>query len=138
MTVIEWRSEFSTGIASVDHEHRTLITLINRLGAELARAPAGGCAGGGDVGSGLLSEIHAAIAAHFALEEKVMLERRFQEFAAHKADHERLLDEIREIMEGYERGGYAGERDRLSRRLETWFTRHFRTLDARFHKWTVE
>ena len=29
--LIEWRNEFETGIAEVDHEHRELVDLINTL-----------------------------------------------------------------------------------------------------------
>ncbi len=31
MVLIEWRTEFETGIADVDHEHRELVDLINDL-----------------------------------------------------------------------------------------------------------
>ncbi len=31
MALIEWKDEYSTGIADVDHEHQELIALINDL-----------------------------------------------------------------------------------------------------------
>jgi hemerythrin len=40
-----------------------------------------------------------AFSAHFALEERFMREHGYDQLALHKADHERLLDEIREIMD---------------------------------------
>jgi hemerythrin len=61
-----------------------------------------------------------------------MRERRYGEYDAHKGDHEALLDEIREIMEGYDAGAYdLGET--LSGSLRAWFTTHFKTFDARLH-----
>ena len=65
-------------------------------------------------------------------QERVMRSRRYPEFDDHKQDHERLLDEIRDIMDGYElHGRYDAEA--LSAALGTWFSEHFRTRDARLH-----
>jgi hemerythrin len=126
MGLLEWRDEFCIGIPEVDHEHRELIALINALHRRLT-AP-GDPSGVGE----FLGELHGQIAAHFALEEKVMRNRRYAELESHKADHERLLDEIRDIMDGYElhRRYDPGA---LGTALDAWFTEHFRTHDARLH-----
>lgn len=80
-----------------------------------------------------LADIHAGISAHFALEERLMREAAYDEFAAHKDDHELLLDEIRNIMDAYEEEPEAGS-EMLQRRLSDWFGRHFATFDARLHE----
>jgi hemerythrin-like metal-binding protein len=126
MTLLQWRDEYRIGIAEVDHEHQELIGLINDLHATL----------GVDRTSGrieeFLGEIHARISAHFALEEKDMQARWYPEFNQHKADHERLLDEIRDLMDEQSESGVLDEED-FSRRLAAWFGDHFRTYDARLH-----
>ena len=127
MPLVEWRAEFSVGVPAIDHEHQELIDLINATHAKL-----------GDVGaqhlvSDFLGEIHARISAHFALEEKFMRERGYDEYEDHKADHERLLDEIRDIMDEYE-GRTGFDEKAFGARLGVWFTEHFRTKDARFHR----
>ena len=38
MDLIAWREDFSIGLDEVDHEHRELIAMINRLHAEIARS----------------------------------------------------------------------------------------------------
>ncbi len=126
MGFLEWRDDFRIGIPEVDHEHRQLIGLINSLHGRLV-----GPGQGAGIGE-FLGELHAQISAHFALEETVMRSRRYAEFADHKQDHERLLDEIREIMDGYELHGRYDART-LSDALDTWFGEHFRTRDARLH-----
>jgi hemerythrin-like metal-binding protein len=127
MALIEWREGFSVGLPAVDHEHRELIDLINRTHARLgedASEPAV---------ADFLGEIHARISAHFALEEKIMREAGYDRFAAHKEDHERLLDEIRDFMETYEdRANFDAAA--FGARLGAWFTEHFQTEDARLHK----
>jgi hemerythrin len=73
-----------------------------------------------------------AISAHFALEERFMREHSYDRFVEHKQAHEQLLEEIRDIMDGYEAAPEAASRQ-LSARLDAWFTVHFRTHDARLH-----
>ena len=50
----------------------------------------------------------------------------------HKNDHERLLDEIRDIMEDFEASSSFDD-ILLAERLDAWFSRHFETHDARLH-----
>ena len=130
MALIEWRQEFNTGIPAVDHEHQQLIEIINDLYEKLRVADA-------EAVTAFLAELHDRVSAHFALEERIMQERLYEGYVEHKTDHERLLDDIRDVMEEYRSGGYRDAADRLALRLEEWFSRHFRTLDVRFHKWVA-
>jgi hemerythrin-like metal-binding protein len=127
MALLQWKDHYSVGIEAVDHEHKELIELINRLNDELTRE--------GPVASveAFFGDLFKGISAHFALEERFMREHRYDQFAQHKADHERLLDEIRAIMDdvtGDDAPGVEG----LSTRLDAWFSRHFETHDSRLHK----
>lgn len=128
MALVEWREEFKVGIASVDHEHRLLIGLINDLHAGLAQHPSK------EAILQMLGEVYARISAHFALEERVMRERGYDALEDHKADHERLLDEIRDIMDRCESDASYNYEAALSGELGAWFGDHFRTKDARLHK----
>jgi len=126
MPLIEWKENYSVGVPAVDAEHRELIELINTLydGMRLnEREP--------DV-MAFLGEIYARIASHFALEELLMRRHEYDEYREHKRDHEQLLEEIRDIMDDYEDGRMLDE-DELARRLDRWFSEHFRTRDARLH-----
>lgn len=123
MALIDWDERFRVGIAAVDHEHRELIGLINALHERL---------GGGYAVADFLGEIYARISAHFALEEKIMRARNYDQYDDHKTDHERLLDEIRDIMDDYEDQRIYQD-EILADRLRHWFGDHFRTRDARLH-----
>jgi hemerythrin len=125
-TLIEWRDEFSVGVPDVDLEHQEMIALINRLYVEMMSR-----SGSPDVPA-FLGEIHARIQAHFALEERIMREHRYDRYAAHKADHEQLLDDIRDIMDDVE-DGVLFDRTQLSDLLAVWFVEHFRQHDGRLH-----
>ena len=128
MSQIAWRDEFTIGLPDVDHEHREMIAMINGLLESL------------DPHTGVpqivaaLGEIHARIAAHFALEEREMRRLRYASVAEHKDDHERLLDDILDIIDTVESPRDC-DPDTLGRRLSKWFAEHFRSHDARLHRW---
>ena len=130
--LIEWRDEFKIGIPAVDHEHRQLIDLINALHRQMSDKdePA--------VVEGFLAELFAEISAHFALEEKLMRDLKYDQTDAHKAEHERLLDEIRDIMEAYADDAYYDYEDALGAHLRIWFSGHFSTADVRLHRFLQE
>ena len=127
MILIEWKDEYSVGVPAIDHEHRELIELINWLN-EIAHRGANY-----DKVRSALGEIYTQISAHFALEEKIMRDARYEHYGSHKDDHENLLDALRDIMDQVDREGRY-EEERLSREMEDWFSVHFRTHDARLHK----
>lgn len=124
MTPIKWTESFSVGLPAVDHEHKELIDLVAALQSALT--------GGADEEEvdRALGELMRSISAHFALEEKFMTEHRYDGLAAHKADHERLLDDLRDLMEGRTEESPEVAADRLG----DWFAIHFRTHDARLHR----
>jgi len=126
MTLINWRDSFSVGVAEVDHEHRELIEEINALHATMQQGT------DHDTVVKSLGDIYAQIAAHFALEEKMMRNTRYPAFPEHKQDHETLLDDLRDIMDEVEDDGTFDEAQ-LASDLERWFSDHFRTHDAKLH-----
>lgn len=125
---LEWRPEYETGNASIDHEHQQIIRLLNQLFAALQEN-----AGPAPVLESL-AQVLAGISAHFALEETIMRQRNYDHYGEHKASHERLLDEIRDIMDDFELGFFSGLNAQLRKRLEDWFVEHFKSMDARLHR----
>jgi len=126
MTLIRWKPSFSLGIPSVDHEHRELIGAINTvydsMQADASPETIESC----------LEDIYADVASHFALEERHMREAVYEEYEAHKDEHEDLLDQIRDMMDLYEDDPESG-RLLLQQKLSDWFGIHFATFDARLH-----
>lgn len=131
MPLIEWQDEFRIGIPSIDHEHQELIALINGLHESLSSDATA------DEILGFLGEVDAQISAHFALEEWTMRELRYDQYEDHKADHDRLLEQIREIADAFETGAYMDYGHRLGYHLKHWFSEHFQTKDARLHRFTA-
>lgn len=126
MSLITWRDAFSLGIDAIDAEHQELIELINELDGAMQRAASH------DSVVLALGEIYARIAAHFALEEKIMRDWRYAAYSQHKQDHETLLDILLDVIDGVDGDGRY-DRAALSADLDRWFSHHFQTHDARLH-----
>jgi len=127
MALLEWRPEFSVGDPAVDHEHKELIELVNSTAGAIQdnRGPLEIDRAFGD--------LLRAISAHFAHEERQMRAASYDQTQAHKADHERLIDALRDIMDDAPDTAQEAV-DRLVKVLGDWFTDHFATHDARLHR----
>ena len=128
MSLLVWREEFKTGNPAVDHEHEELINLINELHDKLK-----GSNRDRDEIADFLGEIYAQISAHFALEERFMKEKEYEDYPEHKGDHDRLLDDIGNILDDYDSDKFENMDSELSKRLQDWFTNHFSTMDVKLH-----
>lgn len=126
MALLIWNPEYSVGVPAVDDEHFQMITMINELHDRL------GGRSDPEAVEMFLGDIHAAIAAHFALEERFMRKAEYEEYEDHKEDHELLLDQLRDLMDEYLDDPEAGN-ELLKRRLTDWFGKHFSSFDARLH-----
>jgi len=127
MAQIEWGEEFSVGNAAVDQEHESLIGQINQIYEQL-NPPLDT-----DLIDSMLTDLQDEISTHFALEELLMQEAGFAGYEAHKQDHERLLDQIHDMVFHFTEDPGSG-RELLINRLSDWFSNHFKKFDARLHK----
>ena len=126
--LIQWKDLYRTGVDEVDYEHQELIALINQLHSRLSDADAPLTV------PAFFGDLNQAITAHFALEERHMRDAGYDQLTEHKNEHERLLDEIRNIMEAYETMPRAEREASLGKTLDDWFMLHSRTHDSRLHK----
>jgi len=126
MALIEWRDNFCTGVSGVDYEHQELIRQINAIYALIDNK-----ADKDSVIDGL-GDIYGSISAHFALEEQMMERHKYDHYKEHQADHERLLDDIQDITEAYEKASELDD-EGFKQKLNDWFQIHFATHDSRLH-----
>ena len=126
MALLSWKTEYSVGVMSVDLEHRELIDLINVLYERMdARSSPR------EIESSL-GDIYKTISMHFGHEERLMDEAKYDDYAAHKRDHDALLDELNTLMDGFVANPAQGT-EQLREQMSGWFMHHFATHDARLH-----
>ena len=124
-TLLRLDDSFLIGIDELDYEHKVLIDDINRLHEELARH---------DEKSEIercLGDIHARMQAHFALEEHVMKERKYEFFDEHKREHEALLNSYTEGMVQFLNDTGVSASPPIEDSLKHWVVEHIRSSDKK-------
>ena len=124
MSLTSLKHGLKTGIDGLDYEHRKLIEVMEALCDSFDRA------GSAREVSDLFAALYAKASAHFALEESIMRDKKYAFYDAHKADHERLLDQIRHMMEAYEDGMCTDCGMSLRACLEALFAGHVADADT--------
>jgi hemerythrin-like metal-binding protein len=106
MALFEWNDQYLLGLEPLDFEHMDLFRCIN----DLAR-------------------LHARLAGHFALEEHTMREMNNPHYDAHKAEHDRFLEEVTEVVASF--GTKPGDEhvEEFAIRVKEWILTHITTTD---------
>ncbi len=123
--LLEWTDACRIGVDMLDYEHQDLFTWLNELHEELLRHE------DRVMVEACLGEIHARMAAHFALEEKFMRDKHYADYEAHKAEHDDLLEEFIEFMMRYSRDPNLTYGQEEQRTLTHWVIGHVLTTDRR-------
>lgn len=116
-------------VAFMNADHAREVRLLNDLEAALAAQ----ARSEGSLATVLerLSLLAVHTRDHFLREESAMRETGFPAYAAHKADHDRVLAEMDAEARRFREGGDPARLSRfLFEALPAWFTNHRRTLDA--------
>lgn len=128
MAVISWDPLLDCGDATIDEQHKALVTTINRLDAAHAWGT------GKEVMAFVLDELEIYATVHFETEERLFAARGYPEAEAHKAAHRRFAEQILEIRREFE----AGDEEAVGRLLETlgsWLVRHVADEDMKYRPW---
>jgi hemerythrin-like metal-binding protein len=118
MTTMEWSAALELGVDTMDDTHRDFVRHVNALGeasdAEmLAR----------------FEELYRHTLEHFGQETEWMQRINFPPVHCHTAEHDGVLEVMREVRGYLEEGNYEVGRV-LARELATWFQSHAATMDA--------
>lgn len=93
--MIAWESHYELGIASIDEQHKKLIEITSRLSELLTSAVEGD-----DIYDEMVSIIHELTeytVKHFGYEEQLFERLNYSESDLHKAEHNKLIDEIEKL-----------------------------------------
>lgn len=120
---IIWGDELKTGIPLIDDQHKFIVEALSGLrisklkGAELFQ---------------LLSDLQTYLSSHFELEEKYMKETNYPEYTIHKADHDKVLEDCKNILtqndKDYSPREVALE---LIKYMKNWFIDHYSNVDVK-------
>ena len=123
MPLLEWKDEYLLGMEALDYEHQDLFDCLNQIYEQ--------CSDKADYDTlaDCLGRLHTRLAAHFALEEKTMREMKNPHYAAHKAEHDRFLDEVTDAVAAFEDEFEYENVGELAHRVQRWIVSHITTAD---------
>lgn len=122
MSAIVWEDKYCLQIADIDHQHERLFALFNELydAMQQGRGP--------EVIDKVLTSVIDYTVYHFACEEKLMHEAGYAHEAAHKAEHQKLTQQAKELSQKLRDGGNDVTMATL-KLLGDWLARHILVAD---------
>jgi len=123
--MLEWEDKFSVGISIIDHQHKTLIGILNKA------ICAKGSNGSPEELWEILSEMTNYALTHFKTEETYMKEYDYPEYQDHKEEHRHFYTEIiayhDKVIEGDSQ--IANE---IIEYLKWWLVNHIQVTDRKY------
>ena len=125
MEIINWRDEFSVGIAEMDRQHQKLLAMINRLISEqkVLTNP--------QTIADLLTAMTDYADDHFRAEEYLMAEYDYERKSEQEAAHRAFIEKTRSFCAAADIGPNILS-EALLDYLSTWLIRHILTEDMQY------
>jgi hemerythrin len=131
MPIAVWMPTYLTGNSAVDRQHQRLFDLVNELHHGII-------AGKGRESLGpALKALASYTLEHFATEEGFMRSTSYPGFPRHKAKHDQLAAQVKDLMAQYD-GGALTLPGTLSKFLADWLTHHIKEEDMEMITWVRE
>ncbi len=126
MSLVRWNDSYATGIARIDDQHRTLFGAVNdlhdafRTGAAKAQ-----------IGKAIDFLVTYTVE-HFRDEEGYMERYGYDGLAAHRAEHQLLLDQVQEFNGKFRTSPDSVRPMEVARFLGDWLTHHINQVDLKY------
>lgn len=128
MALFEWQDRFNLNVDKMDEEHKTLVSIMNKLHLEFERDPHSSKV------KSYLVELVDFTKKHFAEEEAFMESIAFPDLKSHCAIHKRLLDKLDHHADYLKKNGQPDPE--LFEFLKFWLKSHICGIDMRYAKFS--
>ena len=118
------------GIDEIDDDHGKLINLFNILNHSVTEGAAT------EYVEAVLEELINCTVWHFSHEERLMLKYGYDAYEEHKADHQDLIDGVKELQQKFLQTGKLDKKEHLEF-LERWLTEHILVDDIRLGSYLI-
>lgn len=125
MTFMPWSEELTTGIQSIDEQHRWLVDATNRLYDEINQAQPDSKRIG-EILEGLIDYTYN----HFITEEDLFKRFGYPESAGHLAEHNRFTATAADLLSKFEDG--ASVNNEAMSFLKDWLVHHIMEVDMAY------
>lgn len=124
-SVFQWREEFSVGIASIDAQHKKLISYVDELHGAMSERR------GSEVVGKVLDNLIKYTIEHFTYEERLFAQYKYPEAASHKAAHDALTKKAGELQQKYKKNTLTISLETMQF-LQDWLTKHILGEDKKY------
>ncbi len=124
LAALVWDDKFSVAFKGIDDQHKKLILLINDLSVASASGK------GREVVGGILQGVVDYTVSHFAYEEGMMKEQAYPDFAAHKKQHDELVQQASDLLVKQKAGATMISVEVMNF-LKNWLTTHINGTDKK-------
>jgi hemerythrin-like metal-binding protein len=125
MALMTWTDNYATGIASIDTQHKKLIEMLNQLQDAMLAGK------GNEAIAKILDGLVQYTVTHFAHEEQFFAKFGYPESASHKAEHQKLAQQVGEFQAQFKSG-----KTKLSAAvmnfLRDWLNNHILGSDKKY------
>ncbi len=131
MPFMEWNEGLSCHHDVIDADHKRLVEMVNRLHeAMMARQ-------GAKMVGGILDELIDYTRTHFGREEALMAAKTYPHYLAHKAEHDKLIQQANELQRKHETGAISLSLETMDF-LRDWLFNHIMKIDKQLGNWIAE
>lgn len=125
MALFDWGPKYCIGIKSVDDQHKRLVDMLNQLHEGMMSGK-----GNSTMGPVLQNLVDYTIQ-HFKYEETIFGTTGYEDAAAHKADHDKLVAQVAEFNNKFKAGSVTLSNE-LMNFLKTWLIGHIMGTDRKY------
>lgn len=131
MPLVEWGSDFSVGVEDIDHQHKQIVAMINKLyDAIKAGSSRAACAG-------ILTEMIDYANVHFATEDSYMERLGYPDAEEHRLEHQEFGAKCADFAEGVASGRISLSLD-IGKFLLHWLYDHIRKVDMKLGQYILQ
>jgi len=126
MPLLSWNDNLSVGVATIDADHKKLVSIINEL-FDAMRAGRGQ-----DALGKILDSLVSYTKTHFAREENFFAQTGYPDSTAHKKLHDDLTRQVLEVQRKYKQGETGILSVEVMNFLKDWLLTHIKGEDKKY------
>jgi hemerythrin len=125
MALVTWSDKYSMNIKEIDGQHQQLVKMINELHDAMLQAKSK------EIVTVIIARMAEYTQYHFSTEEKYMKQFSYPQYATHKREHEKFIEQVSKFKKDYE-NGKAGLSYELMNFLKEWLVNHIESSDKKY------
>jgi hemerythrin len=124
---IVWTHEYSVEVEEIDNQHKDLLNIVNSL----LSCYSGNGIRGKEYFLKIINDAVEHIKFHFATEENIMVETKYPNYNEHKAEHDKMIDNLSALMGDSVSEKIALDPLVIALNLKDWFLGHIPEHDIK-------